>query len=185
MLLDFLSDLWLKFETHMFLQWSPYLHWCRCDAKARNSWRMCAPWTCWRPTEILSKKPRQAPFFFQSMQQIVKWSRQAEKKEYFFSLRCDDTSDTVEDQASRFSFSGDSLSCTAFGNHILIHLSKTQDLAAGSEEFWSAEDLVRVFREGHTVWKRDKGLLGFQHSSFDLLTTVYMVSKHQVFCICR
>ena len=34
-----------------------------------------------------------------------------------------------------FLFSDDSLSCTAFGNHILIHWSKTQDLAAGSEEF--------------------------------------------------
>lgn len=70
MLLDFLSDLWLKFETHMFLQWSPYLHWCRCDAKARNSWRMCAPWTCWRPTEIMSKKPRQAQFFFKACNKL-------------------------------------------------------------------------------------------------------------------
>ena len=50
------------------------------------------------------KKAKAASVFVLSMQQIVKWSRQAEKKEYFFSLRCDDTSDTVEDQASRFSF---------------------------------------------------------------------------------
>lgn len=54
----------------MFLQWSPYLHWCRCDAKARNSWRMCALWTCWRPTEILSKKPRQAQFLFKACNKL-------------------------------------------------------------------------------------------------------------------
>ena len=157
----------------MFLQWSPYLHWCRCDAKARNSWRMCAPWTCWRPTEILSKKPRQAQFLFKACNKLSSDHARLRRKSTFSAWDVMTPVTRWRIRPADFLFQV-ILFHVLHGNHILIHWSKTQDLAAGSEEFWSAEDLVRVFREGHTVWKRDKGLLGFQHSSFDLLTTVYL-----------